>query len=89
MNKTTGGPPRLVEASRKPLKKPEMLQATVSLAKTLVKPKARGIAKTTVTPPTSIFSVEGVIIVIIQMPRGIPKRLLSAMGAIPLRFTFL
>jgi len=89
MSRTTGGPPRLVEAVRIPLKKPEMLQANLSFVKVLVKPKARGIAKKIVTPPISTFSVEGAIIVIIQIPIGIPKRLLPAMGAIPLRYTFL
>jgi hypothetical protein len=62
MNITTAGPPRLVEVPMRPLKKPEMLPASLSLVKALVKPKDRGIAKKIVTAPTSTFSVEGVII---------------------------
>lgn len=71
MKRTTGGLPRLVELKSTPLKKLEMLQASFSRVKTLLKPSVKGTAKETVATPISIFRVEGAVTVIIQAPRGI------------------
>ena len=85
MKRTTGGPPRLVELDSMPLKKPAVQEGILSLAKVLRKPKATSTAKQMVTTPINIFKIDGATILRTQTPRGIPSRLLSAMGRIRLK----
>ena len=89
MNKTTGGPPRLVELLSIPLKKPAIPEKNLSLAKTLLKPITIGMAQKTVIPPMRVFKFCGEIMVIIHVPIGIPKALPINIGISFLNFTLL